>query len=375
VRTPPAASAPTALVGSIARRFPLVARPKPRALALGARIAKVRDLAAEAAHGTDASLTRAAEALNLAALIASDCGMPDLARILCWRQFKIFRGAGPFDAETTKLALQPAINLARLLVREGNGMAAHEAVMALFGAVKAKSHATIEGEQIAFDQLISTETDHRQVVEWLWTVVLSDGTRALTAAGKWAEALQHVEKYRGVGQRLFDGRQVMIVERCLSGEPAAAQKLVTQSTITEPWEKALATSLTAFCLRAEGRQIPEPAEMMQAYLHLGPTPSLVRFRTQLALAIHDLVPRNIRDSIIVYMVRDILAARDGLAGQAVLDEDQISVVLAQADHAALNRLVRSAGLNHTTFPPALLTDLNAAAQQAAAVAALHLRSP
>jgi hypothetical protein len=48
----------------------------------------------------------AAEALNKAALIASDCGLVDLAQQLCWRQFDIFQAATPLTARTAKPALQ-----------------------------------------------------------------------------------------------------------------------------------------------------------------------------------------------------------------------------------------------------------------------------
>ena len=55
---------------------------------------------------------------NLAALILSDCGLPDLARSLCWRQFDTLQTvARPDDPTSAQLALQPLINLARLDMR------------------------------------------------------------------------------------------------------------------------------------------------------------------------------------------------------------------------------------------------------------------
>jgi hypothetical protein len=78
-------------------------------------------LADQARSTADQALTRAAEACNLAALIASDCGMPGLARDLCWRQYGVFAQARIRDETTAKLALQPLINLARLHIRDGDG--------------------------------------------------------------------------------------------------------------------------------------------------------------------------------------------------------------------------------------------------------------
>ncbi|MGH3903080.1 MAG: hypothetical protein ACRDTE_02600, partial [Pseudonocardiaceae bacterium] len=42
------------------------------------------------------------------------------------------------------------------------------------------------------------------VIRWLWSALLSDGTRALTRAGRWAQALQHAQQHKGIGQRLLD---------------------------------------------------------------------------------------------------------------------------------------------------------------------------
>ena len=63
-------------------------------------------------------LVRAAKALNVAALLASDCGLPGLAPRLYLQQFDLYYAACPLPAE---LALQPLINLARLHTRAGDG--------------------------------------------------------------------------------------------------------------------------------------------------------------------------------------------------------------------------------------------------------------
>ena len=85
-------SAPTdtRLNDLVEQRFPLLPRRKPVCRSLTDRIDRVRRQADLASQHTDDALLRAAEAHNLAALIVSDCGMPTLARDLCWRQFDIF---------------------------------------------------------------------------------------------------------------------------------------------------------------------------------------------------------------------------------------------------------------------------------------------
>jgi hypothetical protein len=80
--------------GLAARRFPLAPRPKPPCRPLTERLARVARLAGQVEDDADAPL-RAAGACNLAALIASDCAMPDLARALCWAQFDAYQAARP----------------------------------------------------------------------------------------------------------------------------------------------------------------------------------------------------------------------------------------------------------------------------------------
>ncbi len=120
----------------VARRFPLVPRGRPACHRLDVRVRQVTDLVGTALQCPAETAKIACEAHNLAALIASDCGLPDLARSLCWKQFEIFHDSRPFHAETAKLALQPLINLGRLLVREGTNTAAYHLIETLFTAVR-----------------------------------------------------------------------------------------------------------------------------------------------------------------------------------------------------------------------------------------------
>ncbi|MFE2335217.1 hypothetical protein ACFXCN_24055, partial [Streptomyces coelicoflavus] len=97
-------------VSQIAKRFPLVARPRPACPPLAERVREITDLAAAAER--DGNVTSATVALNKAALIASDCSMPDLARTLCWRHAEAVLRApppgGPGHPEAPVTRVEPA---------------------------------------------------------------------------------------------------------------------------------------------------------------------------------------------------------------------------------------------------------------------------
>ncbi|GLW11602.1 hypothetical protein Misp01_67300 [Microtetraspora sp. NBRC 13810] len=98
--------------------FPLVQRARPPGAPLEARVRELVELAAHPGAG-EQGLVQAAEVCNKAALIASDCGMPGLARELCWRQYDVLDRAQPLPASAAQLFLQPVLNIPRQLIRQG----------------------------------------------------------------------------------------------------------------------------------------------------------------------------------------------------------------------------------------------------------------
>ncbi|MFE5301660.1 hypothetical protein [Streptomyces sp. NPDC056632] len=104
---------------------------------------------------------------------------------------------------------------------------------------------TIDGRTLSLVDMTSSKDDLKKVVQWLWTVLLADGARALMSAGRWREALRQVEQSNGIGGRLLDGRQVAIVSRLVDGEPEAALALLNSSRFTDPWEEDVASCLAA----------------------------------------------------------------------------------------------------------------------------------
>jgi hypothetical protein len=210
---------------SAARRFPLVPRARPACHQLDVRVRQLACLAGTAAAAPAGASRTAAEASNLGALIASDCGPPDLARDLWRRQFEIWRGARPFRAATAKLALSPLINLGRLRARDGDGIAAHHLIETLFTAVRHQAAAELDGLVTDLGDLTRTPADHREIIQWLWTVLVADGTRALAHVGLWGQALHHVQDNRGISRSLQDAyaaREVIAHPGCASLIPASA---------------------------------------------------------------------------------------------------------------------------------------------------------
>ena len=126
------------------------------------RLARVARLADEVADDADAPL-RAAGACNLAALIASDCAMPDLARALCWTQFDFYQAArpAPCGENTAKLILQPLVNLARLRIRGGEADVGRQILQSLYDAARSSGgQAVIDGRAVSLPALATPPARH-----------------------------------------------------------------------------------------------------------------------------------------------------------------------------------------------------------------------
>lgn len=360
-------------ISRITQRFPLIARPRPTCRPLDERVHEVSRLARAAAEAPDAeALSLAAAAHNKAALIASDCGLPDLARSLCWRHAETYLRARPLPAQAARYALEPIINLARLKIRDGDG--AHRLLNALYHAVHTRTDAVIDGRKVPLQNLTRSNEDHRTLGQWLWTIPLADGTRALASAGRWNQALAHAERHGGIGRRLLDGRQVAILTRLLAGDPAAALHLLNDSTPTEPWEHATAACLTVLCLSpTTSTQTRNEAltAMVDRYLRLDPCPELLVFRTRLGLTAIDLAdgvehPHAVK--IATRLVTQIVACNDGYAARDILAHNECKAWLSETETHALTTAVHSSGLGCGTAFPGLMAELQTSTQSSEATA-------
>ncbi|MFM9371888.1 hypothetical protein [Streptomyces sp. Da 82-17] len=357
-------------VDQIARRFPLVARPRPACRPLAERVQEITDLARSAER--DANLQPAAVAQNLAALIASDCGLPDLARTLCWRHAELYLHAGrPLSLQEARYGLEPLVNLARLHIRNGAGEAAYELLDHLNTAVRERGGTIIDDRTLSFQNLTATEEDHHKLCQWLWAVLLGDGTRALVAAGHWERALRHVEHHKGIGNRLLDGRQVQVVARCLGGELTSAMSVLASSTLSADWERAVAASLSALCLTKAGiRRTDLPSDLAQNFLKLELGPELVLFGARLGLVVWDLcetdrtAARHAVCDRLLYLAEKF---QDGYAARELLGHAGTQHRMSPGQREAFNHAVIAAGLQQHQIPDELEYALQSAAETCAAV--------
>lgn len=168
---------------------PLVDRPRPTYPPLAERVAEVRTLARDIEDAAD-PLLGAARALNRAALIASDCGLPELARELCRRQIAPYRNAGQLTVRQATRMLEPVVNLARLRIRGGDAETAWASLSTLYHALQTNTLAIIEGRSLPTQDLIDSPQEQQELRIWAYRVYLSEGTRALVRLGRWQEALR-----------------------------------------------------------------------------------------------------------------------------------------------------------------------------------------
>ncbi|MGW3352869.1 hypothetical protein ACWDA3_57080 [Nonomuraea rubra] len=239
-------------IAQLVRWFPLVDRPRPTYPPLEERVAEVTSLARDLDHADDVLLA-AARVLNRAALLASDCGMPKLARELCWCQIAPYRELGRLTIVQAKHMLEPVVNLARLRMRAGDAEAAWTSISNLHQALRANKDAVVEDQSLPTGDLDGTKEEYQQLCEWAWRAYLAEGTRALVRLGRWREALTHVDQNKGIGLHLMDGRQVKIVNCLLDGNADAARTVLDASTLTMPWETQVAA-----CLRCAASQEINP---------------------------------------------------------------------------------------------------------------------
>ncbi|WP_405891578.1 hypothetical protein OG427_02880 [Streptomyces sp. NBC_00133] len=345
----------------IARRFPLVARFRPACLPLPARVRALVELADRAGKQGEQGLASAV--YNQAALVASDLGLPDLARSMCHRHAAAYLHACPLPAMSAIRGLEPLVNLARLQIRAGRTDDGRQRLLDLFAAVGAGDAAAFEGITVPAD-LIRTAEDRREVRAWLWRVLLADGTRTLTTTGRWREALAHIEQHRGVGTRMLDGRQVAVVAALTVGDTARAEELITGTAPGDPWEQAVTASLTALCRREAGQYVDDClADLVNTYLSHEAKPGLTVFDIRLGLTALDAVASSQHAgarSLVEDLVRRTTEAGDGYAAREVLAHPLFIALATDRQVQDCKDLVRACGLEAGALQDELYRALSAA---------------
>lgn len=364
--------------GPIARRFPLIARFRPACLPLPDRIRALADLAERAVQQSDQGL--ASTVYNQSALLASDLGLPDLARSICHRHANAYLHACPLPAASTIRGLEPLVNLARLQIRAGNPDDGRQRLLDLYEAVSTRDSIVFEDLAVPTD-LTRGDADRQEVRAWLWRVLLADGTRTLTSTGRWREALAHIEQHRGIGTRMLDGRQVAVIAALTEGDPERAEELLTATAPGESWEQAVTDCLTAL-RRSDAQQEDDGhlASLVDTYLSYEAKPGLTVFAVRLGLTILDTVASREHPGahrLVDDLVRRTTTARDGYAAREVLADHLFSDLVTDCHAQKFRDLIRACGFNEGVLPEEDLADLSVGLDSSEAVitGSLAMRLP
>ncbi|MFE2727178.1 hypothetical protein [Kitasatospora sp. NPDC059327] len=348
--------------GPVAQRFPLVARHRPACLPLDVRVGRLTELADTAAGQADPSV--ASTVYNQAALLASDLALPDYARELCRRHATRYLTRGPLPAMSAIRGLEPIVNLARLHIRAGRHQHGHQLLLDLYRAVTTATEATLDGITVP-TRLTETDQQRGEVLQWLWRVVIADGTRALTAAGRWSDALRHVEEHRGIGLRILDGRQTAVLAAATTRDLAGALALLEETQPGGPWEDAVTAALTALC-RPGDRHFAEAA--IDHCLALESDGGLAVFTTRLALTALDAAGPDTpaaRD-LLRHLADRTTESGDGYALRDLLAHPAAHRHLGPGRTEELNRALATCALGSATLPDPVRDRLEDALTLAAA---------
>ena len=248
---------------------------------LPARIARV----AEILNGNGHPLGVASHALNMAALLASDCGMDDLARDLCHRQIQPYLSLGrPLTADEGRLMLGPALNLARLDLRAANPDEALRRLEDIDQAVAVGRDLSIDGSVLPVSAIDDTIEEHAKLRNIVRALHVSDGIRAHAMAGRWHLAAGLAETLGGIYPRLLEGRQAAVIARCLAGHRNGARQILKQATVAESWEDQVAACLAVLASPAD--KVTDAVNTMTSTFLADPLPGdRVLFRARLSATV------------------------------------------------------------------------------------------
>ncbi|MGW4034521.1 hypothetical protein ACWEFL_35375 [Streptomyces sp. NPDC004838] len=294
---------------------------------------------------------------NLAALLASDCGLPDLARQWCHRQAHVYLRARPLGAQAARLALEPLVNLARLHIRDGDGDRAHHLIDALYTAVSTRTDTTIDGVEIPASNLTASPEAHKDVQRWLWATMLATSARALAVVGRWEEARMRLQQHNGIGNRMLDGRQVAVIASASAGDTSSALALLDATRSGATWENTVTACLKLLC-RRHG---PAIRELHKTYRKSDRShDGLAVFHTRLGLTVIDAFG-GLEDpyghAAATDLIHQVENSRDGYAAQDLLSHAGCAEILSQSQALALRETVDACGFDSGSIPADLHEDL------------------
>lgn len=349
------------------RYFPLTGRPRPACLTLTERVTEVGNITKAACQPDADVVHHAAHALNKAALLASDCGLPDLARDLCWRHIDSYRSLGrPLAFVEARGILEPTLNLARLAIRASAHDEALRLLDSIHQALADDIDLTIDGNVLPLASLAVTPAEHRKLRAWAWLQHLSEGIRAYALLGRWDAAERHAIWHRGIGDHLMEGRQAAIITRLVSGNRSEASQVLADSTVTEPWERHVAACLSVMC--ADDHKARQLADTLaRRFAAADPIPGYAVYRTRLGLTIVTLAygPDPTAASHVTRTVAaEAIASADGNAAREILKNPDIGNWVPSGQRQSLHNIMDAAGLGIGSIPEPLYSELLAATSAA-----------
>ncbi|WP_435204906.1 hypothetical protein [Micromonospora sp. bgisy143] len=367
-----------ASVAAALRYFPLLGRPRPDCPALPLRLKEIADSAETAIQKREHGMPDAAHTLNKAALIASDAGMPDLARKLCWQHINAYHHKGrPLSILEARYMLEPVLNLARLQIRADHGASALRLLEAMYDAVTHRTDLIVDDQSLPTSTLDGGASERRKLREWVWLQLLGEGIRILALSNRWADAAALAQKHNGIGGHLMEGRQAAIIAACVQGKPDQGRKILGSSILTQPWERQVAVCLNLVCaaptdagaghhlmIATENLATPISALNYASYrARLGLATAILASPTR-AEVVADMLHRTAQraiDSKDGYAARDILSFREPIGG---ITSDQ---------RTDLSRTAADAGLAPARLSERSLKQVSeiVALAESALVAALH----
>jgi hypothetical protein len=349
-------------LAAVVRRFPLLGRPRPTCPSLPERIQEIADIAHAAGHSDAERLTEGAHAMNKAALIASDCGLPDLASDLCRQHIDLYRAAErPLTVLQARHMLEPALNLARLQLRARDGDQALGLLTQMFQAVRSGTDLVIGQHTLPLTDLTGSRAEHHKLHEWVWLHLLGDGIRALALAGRWAEAVTHAQGHRGIGLHLMEGRQAMIIAHCVNGDLTQARAALADATPQQPWELQVASCLKVMCASPDDTsKRRDVTAMITRFGEHQPMPGYACFRAQLGLsvtALAETIDTEAASRVLAQVADEVIESRDGYASREILRYHDTQAPMTDRQHAALTDLLAASGLGTGTMPEPLRRSL------------------
>ncbi|GAA4706808.1 hypothetical protein APR04_001684 [Promicromonospora umidemergens] len=355
--------APEAVVG-LSRSFPLIARPGPVCLALEERVTQLSEVL-DVPFG-DAGATFAAHALTRAAGLASECQRPKEVNRILRQHLAVYAGRDLLSGAAALAMLEPATDLARLHALAGHTDRAVTWLTRLMHAVRTGTSISIDRYDLPLDHVDADPGEHELLQGWAWGRLLADAVKILTMAGQRAEAAALVTRHGGLGARLTETRQAMVVAHLVAGEPVAARHYLAGAQPSLPWESEIASCLAV--LAAEPADRPaDTAALISTFQHSAPATDLAAYRARYGVMVTRLAHATGHPyaSIARQVAAEAIAVGDGHAAREVVRT--VAGCLSHKDIATLERNIIRAGLRSGALTGYNLSRLRTTADHATTI--------